>query len=107
MNSTPASGLRCTVQGEENLPPGLGGEAGVCASIVGAVLPALQHGGIPAESVVIAVRVKSRNSMSAVAKVHDQTLPEQTVGVMDRPLNERAVKMLAQAVAGELAKLRD
>lgn len=107
MNSVSTHGIRCDVQGEDKLPAEIGGEAAVCAAIADAAIPELQRVGVPPESVAVTVHVISTQTMSAVASVNERALRVQKVGVMDRPLNERAVKMLAQAVAGDLAKLRD
>lgn len=103
MNSVSSQSFRCTVEGESKLPPKLGGEAGVCGSIADTVIPALQRAGIPPNSVAVTVRVKSASRISAVPSIDEQTLPEQHVGISDRPLNARAVQMLADAVARELA----
>ena len=105
MTSTTAQGISCSVEGGEKLPPDIGGEDGVCETIGSAALPALQSAGIAPTSLAVAVRVTSEHQMSATASVNGRALAEQKVGISDRPLNERAVQMLAAAVAGELGKL--
>jgi hypothetical protein len=105
MNSVSQSGLRCVVDGEEKLPPEVGGPVRLCAAIERAALPQLQNAGIAPVTVAVRVTVKSSSRISAVASIGDRALPEQNVGISDRPLNVRAVDMLAQAVAGQLAKV--
>ena len=104
MKSASHEGIRCTVEGEGKLPSELGGQAAICSAIASAVLPQLQGAGIAPDAVEVQVFVKSKYMFSAVVSVNGVPRPEQTVGVTDRALNERAVQMLAQAVAGELAK---
>ena len=106
MNSISAEGLRCSVQGEEKLPAELCGEPAICAAIAGAALPELERSGIAPDSVAVTVTVGSPFLMSAAVSVGDRDLPEQKVGISDRPLNARAVKMLADAVARALATSR-
>lgn len=105
MTSTSAQGISCSVEGEDKLPPGIGGEQGVCGAIARAALPALQRSGIAPASVAVTVKVTSESTITAVASVNGRALAEQKLGISDRPLNARAVEMLATAVAGELAKL--
>ena len=104
MSSVSNEGFQCTVEGTENLPAELGGEAGVCAAIQRVALPQLQKSGIAPDSVAVRVLVKSKYMFSAVVFVKGQPRPERNVAISDRPLNSRAVEMLANAVAGELAK---
>lgn len=106
MNSVSTHGLRCAVEGEEKLPAEIGGEPAVCAAIAGAALPALERAGIAPGSLAVRVKVASPYLMSAVASIDGRALPEQKVGISDRPLNARAVQMLADALAGELASRR-
>lgn len=105
MSSTSAEQLRCIVQGEEKLPAEVGGEAAVCSAIERAAAPALQSAGLSPAAVSISVEVKSQYRISAVPAVGGRSLPEQHVGISDRPLNARAIDMLANAIAAELAKL--
>jgi hypothetical protein len=103
MTSTPSSGLRCSVTGEEKLPPEVGGGQAICSAISAAVIPALQRAGIASSAIAISVKVKSDSRISAVASVNEHPLPEQHVASSDRPLNGRAVDMLARAVAAAVS----
>ncbi len=105
MASTSPQKISCAVQGEDKLPPGLGGQAEVCSAVARAALPALERAGIAPAALAVTVKVTSGHSLSAVAVVNGRALPEQKVGVSDRALNARAVEMLAAALAGEIAKL--
>ena len=105
MTSTSPQAISCSVEGKDKLPPEIGGEEGICTAIGSAALPALQSAGIAPASFAVAVSVTSEHGMSATASVNGRALPEQKVGISDRPLNARAVQMLAAAVAGELEKL--
>lgn len=104
MTSTGGNDIRCTVEGGDKLPPGLGGGEAICRAISRAALPALQRAGIAPSAVAVAVRVKSDSRMSAVASVNDKPLAEQNVATSDRALNAGAVTMLADAVAAELSR---
>lgn len=99
MNSVSAKAVRCAVEGEQKLPPEIGGKAAVCAAIAGAAMPELERAGISPQSVAVTVTVRSPHFISAVASVDGRALPEQKVGTSDRPLNALAVRMLADAVA--------
>ena len=105
MNGVSADGLRCAIEGEDQLPAETGGEAGVCAAVARAVLPEIERAGIAPASVSVTVTVASPYAMAATASVGGRALPEQKVGISDRPLNARAVQMLADALARELASL--
>lgn len=106
MSSTSTEQLRCAVQGEEKLPPEVGGEGAVCSAMKRAVEPVLQQSGVSAAVVSVSVEVKSEYRISAIASVGGRALPEQHVASTDRVLNPRAIDMLARAVASELSKLQ-
>lgn len=97
--------LRCTVAGAEALPGEIGGSEAVCAAIERAAAPAIKRAGISASSVAVAVAVKSPSRLSAIASVGERSLPEQHVGISDRPINARAIDMLARAVAAQIEQL--
>lgn len=105
MNSTSTEQLRCVVQGEEKLPAEIGGGGAVCSAITRASAPVLQRGGVAPGTVSVSVEVISPYRISATPSVGGRTLPEQHVGISDRPLNARALDMLGQAIAAELSKL--
>lgn len=95
--------LRCTVQGVQKLPQGLGGQPAVCSVIANAVLPALARAGISSSAVTVAVEVKSESRISAIAEINGRPLPEQNVAVSDRALNAGAIRMLADGLATQLS----
>lgn len=103
MSPTSSQQLRCVVQGEEKLPPELGGADAVCSAIERASAPVLQRSGAN-PSVSVNVQVLSAFAASAVVTVGAERLPEQRVDISDRPLNARTIDMLARAVAAQLSK---
>lgn len=103
MNRTPGEGIRCTVAGEEMLAQELGGEKAVCSAIERAAAPALQRSGIPAAEVAVSVRVATPYAITATVSVRGKTFPEQRIDISDRPLNQRSIDMLGQAVASQLS----
>ena len=105
MGTTANPDIRCTVVGGEVLPSELGGSDAVCATIERAAAPAMQRAGLPASSLSVAIAVKSPSRISAAVSVADRVLPEQHVGIADRPLNARAIEMLANAVAAQIEQL--
>ncbi|MGN6154999.1 MAG: hypothetical protein ACTHN4_04610 [Sphingomicrobium sp.] len=105
MTPTPVHQLHCAVHGAEQLPPELGGEAGVCAAIGEALAPALSRAGIAASAVAVAIEVKSKSRISAVTSVDGKPLPEQNVAISDRSLNAGAVRMLANGLAAQISEL--
>ena len=104
MTTHSPSQIRCTVEGEAKLPPEIGGGDAVCGAIVRAALPVIERAGIAPESVGVSVQVKSDSRISAVPSIGGKALPEQNVAISDRPLNQRSITMLAEAVAAQLAK---
>ena len=105
MNSTSTEQLRCVVQGEEQLPAELDVET-ICSAIRSASAPALASAAIPASAVSVLVEVRSGHGLSATATVSGTALRERHVATSNRPLNARAVKMLADAVAAELSTVK-
>lgn len=105
MSSTSTGQLRCVVQGEDLLPPELGGQAAVCSAIQQAATPVLQRAGIAPAAVSVSVQVTSQSTISATASVGGTSRPEQHVATSDRLLNPGAIDMLARAVASDLSKL--
>jgi hypothetical protein len=105
MNSTPSQSFRCVVEGAERLPPGLGGGDAVCSAVAKAATPVLERNGVDAGAVSVVITVQSASAISAATSVAGKSLPEQKVAISDRSLNPRAIDMLANAVAAELAKL--
>lgn len=102
MKSHPTEYPACVVQGEENLPPEIDAGA-ICSAIQRASAPVLQRTGLSSAAVSVLVKVKSKFALSATATVGGNALREHNVGISDRPLNQRAVDMLANAVAAELS----
>ena len=105
MSRTSETGLRCTVEGAQNLPAELDGPDSVCAAIEKAAISALQGAGIEPAQVSVSVTVQSQYRISATASAGPRTIPEQKVGITDRTLNSRSVDMLARAIALELKRL--
>lgn len=96
-----SSTMRCSVTGAGKLPAALNSD-GICKTFRAALEPALQVG---AEASV-RVSVESSSKLAATATVGGKALPEHHVATADRPLNARAVAMLARAVAADIAALR-
>jgi hypothetical protein len=89
---------RCRVINSEQLPAETGGEKALCAAIAQALPPGVANG------VAIDVSVISPYLLSAIVTMEDgRTLPAVKVGSSDRPLGSRAVKMLADSIAGQVA----
>lgn len=105
MNSTSSDALHCAVEGAEKLPPELGGSAAICSAITKAAAPVLNSRRVGAEAVSVVVNVQSASAISAATSVAGKSLPEQKVAISDRTLNARAIDMLANAIAAELARL--
>lgn len=103
MTRAPSEDLRCVVQGEEKLPPEIGAET-ICSAIKRAAAPVLQSAALSPAAVSVSVKVTSAHTLTAAATVGGRTLPEHNVATMDRPLTQRAVNTLANAVAAELSK---
>jgi hypothetical protein len=106
MTSIPPQQIRCLVQGEEKLPAEIEADA-ICSAIQRASAPVLQRTGLAPARVSVLVTVKSAFGLSATATVGGKTLREHNVAISDRPLNLRAVDMLANAVAAELSAVAD
>ena len=103
MTSSPGHHISCTVEGEDKLPPGIGGQA-ICAAIESAAAPVLQKAGIAASAVTVLVRIRSQHTASAAASVDGKSLAEQHVASSDHPLAAGSIAMLADGVAKELAR---
>lgn len=102
MTAIPAQELRCAVQGEEKLPAEIRAET-ICSAIQRAAAPVLQRTGLSPAAVSVLVKVRSEFGLSATVTVAGRAMREHNVAISDRPLNERAVDMLAKAVAAELS----
>lgn len=104
MNRTPGEGIRCTVAGDEMLAQELGGGPAICFAIERAAGPVLQRSGIPPSEVTVSVRVATPYAITATVSVQGKAFPEQRIDISDRPLNQRSIDMLGQAVASQLSK---
>lgn len=102
MTSIPVQEIGCVVQGEEKLPSEIEADA-ICSAIRSASAPVLQRTGLSPTAVSVLVKIKSEFGLSATATVGGRALREHNVAISDRPLNMRAVDMLANAVAAELS----
>ncbi len=90
---------RCTVQGGDKLPPGLGGGDALCAAIV----RALESRKLPTPR-SIGVRVSSPYAIAAVVHTADgRSLPEQRFSVSDRKLTSAALDRFARSIADQIA----
>jgi hypothetical protein len=105
MNSHDARAVHCSVDRGEKLPSGLTA-SGVCAAIRKAVAPSLERAGIAADALSVKITVESDAKLVAAATLAGKTLPEQRVASSDRVLTARAVDMLAQAIAAQVASTR-
>lgn len=91
--------IRCSVIGAEKLPAELGGAEAVCQAIGEATATA------PGASVV--VQVINPHMLAATATTADgRDLPEQRVATSDRTLHAGSLRMLAKALAEQLANAR-
>lgn len=97
--------IRCTVIGAEKLPAEVGGSEGVCRSMLEAV--SAVSGKAAASELSITVQIINAYTAAATVTMADgRKLAEQRVGISDRELNQRALAMLAQAVASQLTATR-
>jgi hypothetical protein len=97
MNS-PGPGLRCQVVGAGELPADTGGADALCAAVEQALQAAAPK---PA---AIEVNVVSPYLLSATVMLADgRKLPAIKVGSSDRQLGARAVQMLADSIAAQVA----
>ena len=95
-SSVPAS--RCQVVGASQLPSETGGADAICASIEQALQTAATK---PA---AVEISVDSPYLLSATVLLADgHRLPAIKVGSSDRPLGRRAVHMLAESIAAQVA----
>lgn len=99
------STVRCSVERAGKLPEGLSSQF-ICDTVRRAVGPALEAGGIGGAELSVQVIVESVSKLTATATVAGKTLPEHHLGTSDRPLNARAISMLASAIAADVAALR-
>jgi hypothetical protein len=99
MSPRPTTGIDCTLVGADKLPVSAGSAETLCNRIRSIVAA-----NAPASGVSLTVQVHTRYFMSAAATLADgRTLPEQKVAVSDAELNERAVEMLANGLANQIA----
>ncbi len=98
------SDIRCTVSGSANLPPEIS-DRSLCDAISHAAAPVLAETGVSPGAVTVAIEVKSPSRMGAVVSLGKESSPQQQVASSDRPINSGAVKMLADALARELARM--
>ena len=102
MKSPAPEAARCTVSGAELLPAASGGADLLCET----VRRALSAGGGQAASVE--VRVLSPHLLAATTTLSDgRRMPEVKTARTDRPLGQRSFQMLADALAAQLARVRD
>jgi hypothetical protein len=98
MNESASKPGRCQVINGEKLPAELGGEQTLCTAIVQALGPDV------ANDAAIEVSVISPYLLSATVIMADgRRLPAVKVGSSDRPLGSRAVHMLADSIAAQVA----
>jgi hypothetical protein len=91
----------CQVSGAGKLPAELGGADGLCAEIARALQP------VSPKPAAVAVTVASPYLASASVTLADgQKLETIKVGNSDRPLNRRAIQMLAEGIATQVAARR-
>ena len=88
-----ASGLQCSVERGELLPPASGGAEALCGDIAQA---AAGLGEMPTS---VSVTVVSPYSMAAVVTVGGKQLPEIKMASMDRELGRESLRRFAQAIA--------
>jgi hypothetical protein len=98
MNDAASKSGHCRVIDGEKLPRELGGEQALCAAIAQALGPDV------ANRAAIEVSVISPYLLSATVIMTDgRRLPAVKVGSSDRPLGSRAVQMLADSIAVQVA----
>jgi len=105
MNSHDALAVHCSVDQAGKLPSGLTA-SGVCATIRRVVAPSLEQAGFTASALSVKIIVESETKLVAATTLAGKALPEHRVAISDRTLNARAVDMLAQAIAAEVASAR-
>lgn len=100
MTTPPKIALTCTVSGGDKLSSETGGPEALCDAIRSAA-------GDKGHGASVAVRIVSPCAAAAsVTLANGRTLPDVNVSVSDRKLNARAITMLAQGVARQLAGTR-
>lgn len=97
--------VRCSVERADMLPSGLTADA-ICDAIRRAVAPAMRQAALAPADLAVRVTVKSSAMLTAGATISGKALPEHHLSNSDRPLNERAVGMLASAIAADIASAR-
>lgn len=99
MTPPPTAAVTCTVAGAELLPAESGGAEALCAEIERAAAS------VSGQHIAVQVRIVSPFLATAMVTGADgRRLPEQKVGISDRPLNRQAFAMLAAAIAAQLAR---
>jgi hypothetical protein len=105
MSPVETNQIRCTVVGAEKLQAEVGGSDAICKSMREAV--SAVGGQAAARELSITVQIISAYSAAATVTTADgRKLAEQQLAISDRKLNQRALAMLAKAVASQLAATR-
>ena len=102
MQADQGSALRCAVKGEAKLPDELRQGNALCAALGRALEGAAARSGLDAGSIALTVRVDSPSMLAATTAISGRALPEQRLGVADRPLNLRSVERFGAALAAQL-----
>lgn len=93
-----AEQIWCRVSDVGKLPADLGGSDSLCAEIARALQP------VAPKPAAVEVNVVSQYLASAsVTLANGRKLPDIKVGNSDRPLNRRAIQMLAEGIAAQVA----
>lgn len=105
MNTGKDAAIHCVVERSDKLPPELSADA-LCAAVRRAATPALERSGLNPTALSVRITVDSDTKLSAFATLNGKILPDHHVGIADRALNERAVDMLATAIAADVTSGR-
>lgn len=97
--------VHCSVERAEKLPAGLT-DSSICNAVRTAAAPALAHGGHSPAALSVRITVESETKLVGTATLSGKALPEHRIGISDRGLNARAVDMLANAIAADIASVR-
>ena len=97
--------IRCSVVRAQKLPQGVTAES-ICDSVRRAANPALDQAKLAPNALSVRITVESETKLTAAATLQGKSLPEHHVSISDRPLNARAVSMLANAIAADVTSAR-
>jgi len=97
--------VHCSVERAEKLPAGVTGSS-ICAAVRKAAAPALAQGGHSPAALSVHITIESETKLVGAATLAGKALPEHRIGISDRALNAGAVNMLANAIAADIASVR-